>query len=301
MNTYNQQQQLNSYRYRGKRELSKLGHTRLADIQNQLQNLAQAEFADERSRHLTTIAKSTHTLPKRFHLPIILALAVSGSIITSAGVQILTIALPDLLRFVATPALAAALVLLSEELARYTITTLRLRQNWLLEQTRLREGLRRVSDDYFLERKCQEAALELLKQVEGQPWPYLAVWSLVSISVLEGFSAFWWAFQESAVMALFAAAAPTVFILLASLLLSRLLDGNNGLLTFAAIYDDHTAPQDFAPEFSTLSAVEDSALSTIPATTFDTSAADSGMAYSTLINTQTVTHPETFNNGFLGH
>ena len=301
MNAYNQQQQLNSYRNRSKRELSKLGHTRLADIQNQSQNLAKAEFADTRSRYLTTIAENTHTLPKRFHLPIILALAVSGSIITSAGVQILTIALPDILRLIATPVLAAALVLISEELARYTIMTLRLRQTWLLEQTRLREGLRRVSDDYFLERKCQEAALELLNQVEGQPWPHLAVWSLVAISVLEGFSAFWWAFQESAVMALFAAAAPTIFILLASLLLSRLLDGNNGLLTFAAIYDNHTAPQDFAPEFSTLPAVEDSALSTIPDVTFDTSASGSGIAYSALINTQAATDPETFNNSFPGH
>lgn len=252
MTAYKELQRLKSYRHVARRDLIKQGRSRMASISNGLRLLSAAEYAETRNRHLVTTVKHTKTLPHRFHLAATLAVAVAGAIITSAGVQTLTLPLPRLLRLISTPILAGVLVVISEELARHTITTQRLRQSWLQERDRLTKALNAVDEDYPLEKAWRSAMLELLDTVEGRPWPTISVAALIAVSVLEGCSAFYWAVQDSFMLAIFAAAAPTIFILLAALLLSRLLDGNNEMKTLAAIYEDYTAPQDFAPELSDL-------------------------------------------------
>ena len=144
----------------------------LAAIEQGLQELAQADYADRRSQIFHQRIRYAHKLPISWSLPIRIVIAGIGALICSASVQTTTLTLPRWIQTPATPLIAGMFVLGSEELARRVITGVRLKQLYLQEAHRVLEVINRA-EEYPLEILWQEEQLELLHKTEAGTWPYL--------------------------------------------------------------------------------------------------------------------------------
>ncbi|MEO1147775.1 MAG: hypothetical protein AAFY26_19505 [Cyanobacteria bacterium J06638_22] len=262
---YVQQQRLKSCRRMLAWQIERLSKTEpqtLAHIEQGLRDLSQAEYAEQRAQRLRQRGHNGHVLPLRWHLPVKVVIAGIGALVCSASVQTTTLTLPRWLQTPATPLIAGVLVLGSEELARKSMTTLRMTQVQAQEVQQLTQAIERIDDTYPLEIIYREAQLELLMATEARPWPFIEAATVGLIFLLESGSALFWVASESLALAAFAAIAPIGYVLLAAVLLSHVLDGDQELEAVAGLYERHLIPQAFAPELVQAAVSEVEALTT---------------------------------------